>query len=182
MSTQLFSLENTFENEVSNKVTIKNIPKKFNALCSAKISLIEPTSNLWQQSFPIKQDGDFTNTSLDSNESIYSEVFGSFMVNTFINITVPSATKTEPIYLMFYLLHYYNGSYYSYSYNIFKVDSSEPQTFTFTNYCQNTWAQLYTHFRIDDPLLNYPDYTLNYMKASYVSIDKIKADAGQFYT
>jgi len=179
----LFKIENIAVTNAVEKSNLLDAPKIFPKLFSAGATLAQPVS-IYETNFELVPYGTWVNTSLEnSSQSIYCNAFGNVQIATTMNITVPSATKSDPVFLSLVIYNVYDNSssYYNYCYNNFKVDSSEPQTFTFTNYFQNTWGDLYTYFYLEDPLYNYPSMTVNSVKTTYVAVDSLKADAGQFY-
>ena len=134
-----FKLENVTVKSSLIQTNYDSAPKIFPEFISGSVILSSPQSNSYETNLPITAYGTLTNMTQADNY-LYCDYASNFQLITSINITVPSASLNNPVYLCFYPSFLYdNGSdYYSYSYNTFKATSNKAQNFTFTNYFQNT--------------------------------------------
>ena len=176
-----FKLENITVSNAVEQNNYKSSIKTFPELVSGGGILSSPQSS-YTWDLPITPRGVFTNMSYTGSSAFYVNYSGNYQSKFNFNITVPSASTSNPVFLNAYPSYYYSdgSTYYNYSYNTFKVTSNKPQDFSFTNYFQNTWGDLTIHYGILDPSGSEPSFTMNSATMYIVAIDTMKSDAGQF--
>ena len=146
-----FSIKNSTVDTSVNKVAFNNAPTTFPKLASVTAVLTTPIINDYNTNLQLTLVGDSTNFDVNS-DNIYNSIFGNYLINWSINITVPSATAESPVFICPLIYYYNGGSYYNYSYNTIQINSGDAQTFNFKNTFQNTWGDVSIYFQIHLPL------------------------------
>ena len=152
-----------------------NSPVTFPKLVSATTVLTNPVTT-YDTDLPLTEVGTSTNVIVNST-NMYNVIYGNYLINWSINITVPSATSESPVFLYPFIL-YSNFTRYNYSYNTIQINNSNAQTFNFKNTFQNTWGLVYIIFKIGNSFSS-PEFTLNSSTMNIVAVQSTSVDGGQ---
>ena len=173
-----FQIRNTTVDSAVNKVAFDNAPPiTFPQLVSATAVLTAPVTT-YESNLPLTEVGTSTNVTVNS-DNMYNNIYGNYVINWSINITVPSATSESPVFLCPYI-YYDDGGGYSYIYNTIQINNGNDQTFNFKNIFQNTWGSVHIYFQIGNNL-TLPSFTLNSSTMNIVAVQSTSSDGGQNY-
>lgn len=175
-----FKISNlTIDSAVQQSIS-QNEPETIPSLVYGNFILSAPVYDFYNYDLPLTLVGDNVRCNLQCCNAIYCDVPCNLQFNWTVTLTVPSASKENPVYLTPYLSCYYDNDYpYNYAYNTLKIETSEKTSYTFVNTIQNTYGDLYTYVGMFDPLNCNPCYKMSSATIDLVAVKSLPADGGQ---
>lgn len=174
-----FKINNVTAQRVKSTLTYDDGIESFPGLVHADAVVDGVLENFYCERMPLILNEGAVNVSMNcENNGLLCGIKGNLEITWTMTVSVPDAATDSVKYFGPKITHKECGDS-SYAYNIFKVKSPEPQTFTFTNNIQNTGGDLKLYFGMFSPTGCQPDYTLHAANIAIVAISSLKSDGGR---